>query len=531
MGTEFIDISHAEDGLKDTQHLVEITGQDYDADSVVAEWKPGVREWLVLVCVSLLMAMDAFNATVVLPLVPHLSITIKQPLGGALWIEASYLLASAASQPFFAMLAALFGVGPIVLGAAVLATVGTGVCSGSMNLSCLVAGRFVQGMGCGGVRAVSLEMIDGIIPGVHKIRFFGYVAQTWIIGAMLGLVFGGVLVDHSTWLFYASFVFCALSLLVIPFAVDLRGYRRIPKCKLHDLNWLAAVLTFMGMGCLLIGTSWGGTLYGWSNWHILVLLCAGGVAMVALLLYECMRANRSIFSSAVLYSIPRLMLYTGGLLHGFLLSCHLLNCCLYLILIKTLPPALTGLSLLTIASPALMLLVLTERVRLLRSPRLSPWTIRAGWMCSTLSTVFFIILDSHTPPQVWVFIFLGTGISHALLASGYHRCLHNAPKEIQPSPPRRRNRGSSPSHILVYSILCAWGMCIAVPLSGAILLNRVFGEVREERINHGMHADDAATPGDVEEQLRRMLVDGLQILWRVLMGAAALGGVTSLFVR
>ncbi|PYH98029.1 MFS multidrug transporter [Aspergillus ellipticus CBS 707.79] len=544
MGTEFIDISHAEEGLKphvynfeSTQHLVEITdaaSQDYDAaaDLVTGEWKPGVREWLVLVCVSLLVAMDAFNATVVLPLVPHLPVAFRQPLGVTLWIEASYLLANAASQPFFAMLAALFGVGPIVLGAAVLATVGTGVCSGSVDLSCLVAGRFVQGMGCGGVRAISLEMIDGAIPGGQKIRFHGYVTQVWIFGAMLGLIFGGVLVDHAIWSFYGGFIFCALSLLTIPFAVDLKGYKRMPKCKLHDLNWLAAVLTFMGMGCLLIGTSWGGTLYDWNNWHILVLLCAGGVAMLALFLYESMRAVQPIFSSAVFYSIPKLSVYTGSLLHGFLISCHLLNCCLYLILIKCFSSALTGLSLLTVVSPSLVSLILTEKVRLLRNPCVSPWIVRVGWMCNTISTVFFVILDARTPPQAWVFIFLGTGIGHALLVSGYHRCLHNASKETQPLPPRiRRRKNVSPSYILMYTILRSWGMCIAIPVSGAILLNRIFGGLREERIDPNRHTDKTALSDDAEEQLRRMLVCGFRILWRALMGVSALGSISSLFVR
>lgn len=35
-----------------------------------AGWRPGVKEWLVLVCVSIVVMMDAFDATVVIPLVP-----------------------------------------------------------------------------------------------------------------------------------------------------------------------------------------------------------------------------------------------------------------------------------------------------------------------------------------------------------------------------------------------------------------------------------------------------------------------------
>ncbi|RAK96632.1 MFS multidrug transporter [Aspergillus ibericus CBS 121593] len=535
MGAEYIGISHAKNGLEShlynytsSQNLVEVVDTEHlrhnaAEDLRAAEWKPGVKEWLVFTCVSLLMTMDAFNATVVLPLIA--------PLGSALWIEATYLLASAASQPFSAMLAALFGVGPIVLGAAVLATVGTGVCSGSMNLACLVPGRFVQGMGCGGVMATSLLMMDEVIPCPHQARFTGYIFQARVAGAIFGLIFGGVLIDHAIWTFYASFVFCALGLLVIPFAVELRRYQRAPKCRTGELDWQGAALIFMGMGCLLIGINWGGTLYEWSNWHVLVLLSAGGVSMLVLVLYELFWAVHPIFSSAVFNSLAKTMLYLGSLLHGFLISCHLLNCSLYLRLVKDLSSALEGLSLVTIASPALILLILIEKVRLLRSPSLPPWMIRAGWMCSILATGFFIILDSATPPQVWVFIFLGMGIGHSLLISGYHRSVHNVTSNRKGrGESSRQDSDRSASGILMYSVLRTWGMCIAVPVSGAIIFNRILWEEGEGSVDSNTQTGEISLSEQGRGQ-KMMLVHGFHILWRVMVGVSALGGLSSLFVR
>ena len=52
------------------------------------------------------------------------------------------------------MLAEVIGPGPLLVAAAVLSTVGTGVCSGSLQLFELVAGRFIQGLGGGGVVSV-----------------------------------------------------------------------------------------------------------------------------------------------------------------------------------------------------------------------------------------------------------------------------------------------------------------------------------------------------------------------------------------
>lgn len=80
MGVEYIEFSHAKDGLEpqlcncaSSQNLVEVASAEHlrhnAAANPAAEWKLGVKEWLVLTCVALLMTMDAFNATVVLPLI------------------------------------------------------------------------------------------------------------------------------------------------------------------------------------------------------------------------------------------------------------------------------------------------------------------------------------------------------------------------------------------------------------------------------------------------------------------------------
>ncbi|PYH72928.1 MFS general substrate transporter [Aspergillus vadensis CBS 113365] len=454
----------------------------------------------------------------------NLSATSEQPLESILWIEASYLLASAASQPFSAMLAAIFGSGPIALGAAVLATVGTGVCSGSMSLACLVPGRFVQGVGCGGVIATSFLMLEEVIPYPHQARFTGYAFQTRVIGAIVGLIFGGLLVDHAVWTFYASFGFCALGLLVIPFAVELRTYKRIAKCKACELDWQGAVLTFMGMGCLLIGVNWGGILYEWSNWHVLVVLGAGAASIIVLVLYESLWSVHPLFSSKIFSSIARTMLYLGSLLHGFLLFCHLLNCALYLRQIQELSSAIEGLSLLTIISPALLALILTEKVRLLRGPNTFPWMVRIGWLCSVLATSFFIILDVSTPPQIWVFILLGAGIGHSLLISGYHRGVHHIHQ------PSRDSEHYPASSILMYSLLRTWGMCIAVPVGGAIVLHRIVRVEGAERSHFDFQEDEASLSQQGRDQ-KEMLVGGFHMLWRVMVGASALGGVSSLFVK
>lgn len=245
----------------------------------------------------------------------------KQPLRSVLWIDTSYFLASAASKPLFAMLSEVFGQGPTLIAAVVITTAGTGVCSGSLDMPSLVAGRLFQGMGNGGAMAVSLLLVTDLIPYPHRVRFSDHICRAWAFGAMLGPVSGGLFGQYGNWnwAFYSSYVFCALSLLVAPFAIDLRDCNIIYRRAMHEMDWIGAVLTSIGIGSLLAGISWiGRPPIEWNDWRILVSSCVGGVVMVCLLLYESVWVSHPMFNLGIFSSISTIMLYIGCLLHGIL---------------------------------------------------------------------------------------------------------------------------------------------------------------------------------------------------------------------
>lgn len=60
--------SLTEDGMID-EYTFEYKDNRHDRTRN-GHWKPNVREWLVLICVSAVVMMDAYNATVIVPMVP-----------------------------------------------------------------------------------------------------------------------------------------------------------------------------------------------------------------------------------------------------------------------------------------------------------------------------------------------------------------------------------------------------------------------------------------------------------------------------
>lgn len=47
------------------------------------EWRPSVRDWLIFICIVILSMMDAFDATVLIPMLPVCELRIKSFLCGS----------------------------------------------------------------------------------------------------------------------------------------------------------------------------------------------------------------------------------------------------------------------------------------------------------------------------------------------------------------------------------------------------------------------------------------------------------------
>ena len=222
------------------------------------------------------------------------------------------------------MTSEVFSLGPVWIIAVVFATIGTGICCGSMSLIELIIGRMIQGIGGGGAMSLCfLVMAESTPPSIHS-RYSCYILLTRMCGAILGSVASGVFVDNTswTWAFYFNFIFCALGLLAIPFAVDLRLSKNIPLRKLGILDWSGATMAFLGPGAVLVGLTWGGSLYRWSEWQTIVPIAIGTAVFLALVFYESKWALHPLFGRRVFRSRMMVMTYLGCFLHGFMVSFH-----------------------------------------------------------------------------------------------------------------------------------------------------------------------------------------------------------------
>src|SRR5690606_4501762 len=103
------------------------------------------------------------------------------------------------------------------------------------------------------------------------------------ICSIAGPLAGGFITDHWgwRWLFFVGIPFGLVGLVFIAKNLHLP---HTPRKAVVDV-WGIVTLT-VALVAILLATSWGGTTYPWSDWHVIGLYVLGAVALVAFVLIE-----------------------------------------------------------------------------------------------------------------------------------------------------------------------------------------------------------------------------------------------------
>jgi MFS family permease len=117
----------------------------------------------------------------------------------AFWSGTSFLLASTVFQPNYASLSSIFGRRPLVLVALTLFFVGTVVCSVANNFTYMLVGRSIQGVGGGGLIALSEVIVTDLVPLRLRGQYFGILSAMWSVGSVTGPILGGGFSQDVTW--------------------------------------------------------------------------------------------------------------------------------------------------------------------------------------------------------------------------------------------------------------------------------------------------------------------------------------------
>ncbi len=194
--------------------------RESDADSFVP-WREllasAYAPALGLVCLAVwLHAADSLIVATMLP-------AIVTDIGGARlvsWSVSLYQIASVVAGAASALLTMRYGLRPPMSFAAALFAFGCLVSALAPNMPALLLGRTLQGLGGGGLVAMSFVAVGLIFPRRYTARAMAAVSTFWGISAFLGPLIGGFFVEFATWRW--GFGFFALQALALSTWIALR---------------------------------------------------------------------------------------------------------------------------------------------------------------------------------------------------------------------------------------------------------------------------------------------------------------------
>jgi MFS family permease len=159
----------------------------------------------------------------------------------------------------FCLASEIFGRKYILFLAVVAFTLGSILAAVAHGFTLLLIGRSFQGVGGGGIVALTEVLIADLIPLRERGKWFSIRSGTWALGTVTGPLIGGAFTQSAAswrWIFWINLPFCGLGLVLVPI------FLKLQKAPIPLRENLAKV-DYMESSCLasfLIPFTWGGIM-------------------------------------------------------------------------------------------------------------------------------------------------------------------------------------------------------------------------------------------------------------------------------
>ncbi|WP_067068635.1 MDR family MFS transporter [Carbonactinospora thermoautotrophica] len=307
------------------------------------------------------------------------------------WTVTAYLLTSTAVTPLYGKISDLYGRRPVYLFAITVFLLGSALCGMAHSMGQLIAFRAVQGLGAGGLMALTFTIIGDIIPPRERGRYQGYFGAVWGLSSVAGPLLGGFFTEHLSWrwIFYINLPIGAVALLVTSTVLRVRLPRRE-----HSIDYLGAALLVAGVSLILLYTSWSGPEKGWGAASGLELLGAGIVLLALFVGWEA-RAKEPILPLRLFRNSVFTTTSATGFVVGLAMFGALIFIPMYLQVVKGATPTDSGLLMLPMVLGILTTSIASGQL-ITRIGRYKVFPI-IGTALVTVSMLLFTRLEVSTP--------------------------------------------------------------------------------------------------------------------------------------
>lgn len=365
------------------------------------------HKWFVFLGITLLSFGAYLDYTIVNVALPTIQEKFRANLSTLQWVMNIYFLALCIFATMLGRCGDLYGRRKLFYIGGFIFTLASIIAGCAPNMLCLIAGRFLQGIGAAIVFPLGPSLLPSSFPEKEHAKAIAWLGSIGGIALALGPVLGGLIVTHWGWR-WIFFINIPLALLGYLFCFKfVKESKDVNQQK--NLDW---------SGMFLLGLSIGGIVlslinsqeYGWTNVLTLSYLLVGIFASVVLFKIENKKENPLIdfkdFKKPLFFSGVILVFLAGALS-----AIGLFFDPIYLQILRGQSPQFSGLILFMIPVAVFTVALLIDRfIRLLGLIN----TILLGLLLGSLASLLHIFFTNTTPISFILFTFFILGSMWAL---------------------------------------------------------------------------------------------------------------------